>query len=275
MVRYDIPNSFLTEMPPPTGWEDENDEAATISEAVFPNIWEDTPWEDDPEFELEDLPTPPREEYFQENEEEEDDDRETYFLGLENLENEYPSLSPTTVLQQPRWDDEDEVSDEYWQNIVEQVGRIEEHYEAEQAMTNEVRGLSIHEETTSQEGNEPNEWLPYAGQNNEAAHMGTDSIMEQLETLDYPILRSMATNENVLASSSAISRYNPPQEPLMGQVNYPPGQIENRTIQVEAPAINGRFRPRGINHQPWALPSAQTNDGAILILPEDIDKVHR
>ncbi|KAG6488277.1 hypothetical protein ZIOFF_057036 [Zingiber officinale] len=202
----------------------EDDEAATskvaISEAVFPNIWENTPWEDDPEFDLEDLPTPPREEYFQENEEEEDDDKEAYFLGLENLENEYPSLSPTTVLQQPRWDDEDEVSDEYWQNVVEQVERIEEHYEAEQAMTNEVRRLSIQEETTSQEGNEPNEWLPYAGQNNEAAHMGTDSIMEQLETLDYPILRSMveqATNENVLASSSAISRYNPPQEPLMGQ----------------------------------------------------------
>ncbi|KAG6476191.1 hypothetical protein ZIOFF_065427 [Zingiber officinale] len=256
MVRYDIPNSFLeTEIPPPTGWED--DEA--ITEAVFPNIWEDTPWEDDPEFELEDLPTPPREEYFQENEEEED--REAYFLGLENLENEYPSLSPTTVLQQPRWDDENEASNEYWQNTVEQVERIEEQYEAEQAMTNEIRRFSIQDETTSQEGNEPNEWLPYAGQSNEAAHMGTVSVMEQLESLDYPILRSMveqATNENVLASSSAISRYNPPQ----GQINYPPAQIENRTIQVETPAINGRFKPRGINHQPWALPSAQANDGA-------------
>ncbi|KAG6510937.1 hypothetical protein ZIOFF_028984 [Zingiber officinale] len=192
MVRYDIPNSFFeTEMPPPTGWED--NEATIpkviISEAVFPNIWEDTPWEDDPEFELEDLPTPPREEYFQENEED-DDDREAYFLGLENLENEYPSLSPTTFLQQPQWDDEDGASDEYWQNVVEQVERIKEHYEAEQAMNNEVRRLSIHDETTSQEGNEPNDWLPYAGQSNEAAHMGTDSIMEQLETLDYPILRS-------------------------------------------------------------------------------------
>ncbi|KAG6489854.1 hypothetical protein ZIOFF_051135 [Zingiber officinale] len=79
-----------------------------------------------------------------------------------------------------------------------------------------------------------------------------------------------ATNENVLASSSAISRYNPPQEPLMGQVNYPPAQISNRIDQVEAPVINGKFKPRGFNHQPWTLPSAQTNDGAILVLPEDI-----
>ncbi|KAG6476473.1 hypothetical protein ZIOFF_065715 [Zingiber officinale] len=223
MVRYDIPSTFFeTEIPPPTGWGDE-----VTSEVVFPSIWEDTPWEEDPELEISELPD---EEYLSENE---DDEREAYFLGLENLENDYPSLSPESVLQ-PQWDDKDEEAEEYWQNIVEQVERIED----EHAMTNELNRLSIHEETTSQEGNESNEWLQYAGQNNEAAHVGTDSIMEQLETMDYPILRSMveqAANENVLASSSAISRYNPPQEPLMGQVNYPPVQVENRTFQVEAP----------------------------------------
>ncbi|KAG6474331.1 hypothetical protein ZIOFF_068257 [Zingiber officinale] len=122
----------FADIPQPTGWGDEE-----TSEVVFPSIWEDTPWEEDPELEI---PTFPEEEYLFENE---NDEREAYFLGLENLENDYPSLSPESVLQ-PQWDDEDEEAEEYC--MVEQVA-----------------------------------------------------------------------NENVLASSSAISRYNPPQEPLMGQ----------------------------------------------------------
>ncbi|XP_042468102.1 uncharacterized protein LOC122051185 isoform X1 [Zingiber officinale] len=82
---------------------------------------------------------------------------------------------------------------------------------------------------------------------------------------------NQSTKENALSSTSAISRYNPPQEPLMGQVNYPPAQVNARVEPIEAlVVINGRFKPRGYNHQPWTLPSAQTNDGAILILPDDI-----
>ncbi|KAG6474551.1 hypothetical protein ZIOFF_068489 [Zingiber officinale] len=256
------------------GQPDTNPRLGTLGESSG-SIWEDTLWEDDPYFDLEDLPVPPEEEDL----EEDDEEREAYFLGLENLENDYPITSPTSVLQEEhpntQWDDNDEEADTYWQNIVEQVEQVEGQWAEEQNTVNGIQDLSIQEDTTSQEGNEPNDWLPYAGHNNEAAHMGSDSILEQLESMEYPILRSMveqATNENVLASSSAISRYNPPQEPLMGQVNYPPAQISSRIDQVEAPVINGKFKPRGFNHQPWTLPSAQTNDGAILVLPEDIDQ---
>ncbi|KAG6510099.1 hypothetical protein ZIOFF_028107 [Zingiber officinale] len=230
---------------------------------------EDTPWEDDPYFEIEDLPL--AEEPYPDEEEEE---REAYFLGLEDLENDYPTISPTSVLLRENqalpihWDNSDDESSNYRQQIVEQ------QWSATQNITEGVNKLTVQDDTTSVEGTEPNEWLPYTNYTDEAAHMRTDSLMEQLEALDYPILRSMmnqATNGNALSSTSAISKYNPPQESLMGQVNYPPAQINTRVEPVEAPAIvNGRFKPRGFNHQPWTLPSAQTNDGALLIIPEDI-----
>ncbi|KAG6521863.1 hypothetical protein ZIOFF_018996 [Zingiber officinale] len=187
------------------------------------SIWEDTPWEDDPYFNLEDLPVPPEEEYLEEDEEE----RETYFLGLENLENDYPITSPTSVLQEEhpttQWDDSDEEADVYWQNVVELVQQAEEQRPEVQNTVNGIQELSIQDDTTSHEGNEPNDWLPYAAHNDEASHMGSNSLLEQLESMEYPILRSIveqATNENILASSSAISRYNPPQEPLMGQKTW-------------------------------------------------------
>ncbi|XP_074576876.1 uncharacterized protein LOC141833356 [Curcuma longa] len=55
----------------------------------------------------------------------------------------------------------------------------------------------------------------------------------------------------------------------MGQINYPPAQVRTEAREPTT-MFSGRFKARGYNHQPWTLPSAQTNDGAILILPEDI-----
>ncbi|KAG6492226.1 hypothetical protein ZIOFF_047177 [Zingiber officinale] len=248
------PQPFIPATRPSRGDEDNTDD-----EAVFPSIWEDTPWEEDPDLDPNDLAPA--------NEDEED--LESYFLGLSNLETDYPVIFPNSVLpddnQQlpPYWDNSDTESEEYWQQVVEEVEQVEEH-----------------------EG-EPNDWLPYVNQDQgssqniqsteEAAHVGTDSLLtEQLERMDYPILRSMmqqATTEKALSSTSAISRYNPPHEPLMGQVNYPPAQVNARTKPKESTTIlNGKFRPRGYNHQPWTLPSAQTNDEAILILPKDIEQ---
>ncbi|KAG6510098.1 hypothetical protein ZIOFF_028106 [Zingiber officinale] len=275
-VNYTAPpiQPFIPATKPSWGDEDEDEDKYTDNEAVFPSIWEDTPWEDDPYFEIEDLPIA-QEPYPDEEEEE----REAYFLGLEDLENDYSTISPTSVLLGENqalpihWDNSDDESSNYWQGIVEQ------QWSATQNITEGVNELTVQDDTTSVEGTEPNEWLPYTNYTDEAAHMGTDSLMEQLEALDYPILRSMmnqATNGNALSSTSAISKYNPPQEPLMGQVNYPPAQINTRVEPVEAPAIvNGRFKPRGFNHQPWTLPSAQTNDGALLIIPEDIGNTLR
>lgn len=130
------------------------------------------------------------------------------------------------------------------------------------------------EDTSAPDEEEPNTWLPYVSQ--ESVHVTTDSqILEQLAGMEYPIFTSLAqkatTVEKALSSTSAISRYDPPTKPLMGQINYPPAQA-NPVPVAETPnqGYSGRFRERELNHQPWTLPSAQQTMGAILVLPEDI-----
>ncbi|KAG6484612.1 hypothetical protein ZIOFF_053133 [Zingiber officinale] len=154
------------ELPPPPGWGDEE------NEAVFPSIWEDTPWEEDPFLELEDLPAEPS--YDQEEEEE----REAYFLGLEDLENDYPSLSLNSVLQDennqqlpPYWDNNDPGAEEYWQQVVEQVEQLEEQIANTEKITEGIQELAIQEVESSSSVNkeEPNEWLKHM---EEAAHVG-------------------------------------------------------------------------------------------------------
>ncbi|KAG6520018.1 hypothetical protein ZIOFF_017047 [Zingiber officinale] len=85
---------FVPPTKPSWGDESENEDGDDDDkEIVLPSIWEDTPWEEDPYFEPEDLPE--GEEYYSEEE-----DREAYFLGLEDLDNDYPTISPTSVLQE-------------------------------------------------------------------------------------------------------------------------------------------------------------------------------
>ncbi|KAG6468446.1 hypothetical protein ZIOFF_073131 [Zingiber officinale] len=95
LVRYDIPSNFFeTEIPPPTGWDDEE-----VSEIVCPSIWEDTPWEDDPEFDPNDLAEESSDiNGLNGNQEEEDPDPESYYLGLQNQEMDYPSFTPSTCM---------------------------------------------------------------------------------------------------------------------------------------------------------------------------------
>ncbi|KAG6530124.1 hypothetical protein ZIOFF_012346 [Zingiber officinale] len=267
-VNYAAPPSAPFIPPSRPMWDDDDDKPSTeteiVAEAAFPSIWEDTPWEEDPYLDI----------YgFDEETHITDDDEEdlsAYFLGLENLENEYP-ISPNTVLpneQQVNWEDSDSESEQYWQNTVEQVEQIEEQYFTAQT-TEQMEELSLTESSSVNEDKTGEQDVT-----NEIAHAGIEApLLEQLEGLEYPILRSMmnqALNENAFSSTSAISRYNPPPEPLMGQINYPPAQVNERTPQHPETAISGKFKPRGYNHQSWTLPSAQTNDGAILILPEDI-----
>ncbi|XP_042458354.1 uncharacterized protein LOC122042358 isoform X3 [Zingiber officinale] len=271
--------------------DDDNDDRSTdaaktkvITEVVLPSIWEDTPWEEDPYLDIygfddEENYTPFEHESHITEGDYEDEDLSVHFLGLENLDNDYP-ISPNTVLpneqQQVSWDDSDSELENYWQNIVEQVEHMEDQYFVTQA-TRRMGELSIQE--TSSTENEGDSHTEQQDVTNEIAHAGIEApLIEQLEGLEYPILRSMmnqAVNENAFSSTSAISRYDPPPEPLMGQINYPPAQVNVRVTQQPETTINGKFRPRGYNHQPWTLPSAQTNDGAILILPEDIGSIMR
>ncbi|KAG6489103.1 hypothetical protein ZIOFF_050361 [Zingiber officinale] len=178
------PQPFIPATRPSWGDEDNTDD-----EAIFPSIWEDTPWEEDPN----DLAPA--------NEDEED--LESYFLGLSNLETDYPVISSNSVLPDDNqqlplyWDNSDTESEEYLQ-VVEEV---EEQFYATQTnnLTEKMNKLSVQEETSSTEG-EPNDSYHNQDQGSsqniqsteEAAHVGTDSLLtEQLERMDYPILRSM------------------------------------------------------------------------------------
>ncbi|KAG6499370.1 hypothetical protein ZIOFF_039136 [Zingiber officinale] len=266
--RYDFYVNYAAPPPapfiPPTRptWDDDDDEHSTdaaeaevISEAVFPSIWEDTPWEEDPYLDIygfddeENSSQNMNESHIVEEdyEDEEEEDLSVHFLGLENLENDYP-ISTNTVLpdeqHQVNWDDSSSESENYWQNVVEQVEHMEEQYFATQA-TERMDELSIQEiSSTEDEGNSHTEQQDVT---NEIAHAGIEApLIEQLEGLEYPILRSMmnqAINENAFSSTSVISRYNPPPEPLMGQINYPPAQVNVRTAQQPETAINGKFKP--------------------------------
>ncbi|KAG6524082.1 hypothetical protein ZIOFF_013972 [Zingiber officinale] len=132
------------------GDENEDEDQHTDNEAVFPSIWEDTPWEDDPYFEIEDLPVA-EEPYTDEAEEE----REAYFLGLKDLENDYPTISSISVLLGENqalpihWDNSDDESNNYWQQIVEQA---EQQWSVTQNLTEGVNELTIQDDTTSVEG---------------------------------------------------------------------------------------------------------------------------
>ncbi|KAG6484146.1 hypothetical protein ZIOFF_060941 [Zingiber officinale] len=193
---------------PPTRsmWDDDDDqstdaaETKVITEVVLPSIWEDTPWEEDPyldiygfEEEENHIPNEHESHITEEDYEEDEEDLSVHFLGLENLDIDYP-ISPNTVLL-----------DEQQQNIVEQVEHMEDQYFEAQA-TRRMGELSI-QESSSTENEDDTEQQDVT---NEIAHAGIEvPLMEQLEGLEYPILRSMmnqAVNENAFSSTSAISR---------------------------------------------------------------------
>ncbi|AAN75640.1 polyprotein [Taro bacilliform virus] len=94
------------------------------------------------------------------------------------------------------------------------------------------------------------------------------TLEEQFNDLDYPTLISM---EKQLVQSSVTSAYNPPTEPLMGQVVYPPASAPRP--QAETSSTSERFK--NFRAKPYStptifLPPAYNQQGAILVLPDDI-----
>ncbi|KAG6513766.1 hypothetical protein ZIOFF_024103 [Zingiber officinale] len=125
-------------------------------------------------------------------------------------------------------------------------------------LTTDIANLNIQQNTEAAEGQE-------------AAHVHTEQIVEQLE---YPIFRKLVqslSKEKAFTSTSdsAISNYRQPNEPLMGQINYPPAQGTTPQFIDNGP-YKGKFKGKALDHQAWTLPSAQQTTGAMLVLPEDI-----
>ncbi|KAG6524305.1 hypothetical protein ZIOFF_014211 [Zingiber officinale] len=101
------------------------------------------------------------------------------------------------------------------------------------------------------------------------------TLDDELE-LDYPVQKP--TIESLLASTSAISQYNPPPDSIMGPPQYAP-----TTIKREEPNVYNDPNYYGArigklqkiyNHENWVLPSAQQQTGAMLVLPANIGLYH-
>ncbi|KAL9262527.1 Polyprotein P3-like protein [Drosera capensis] len=98
--------------------------------------------------------------------------------------------------------------------------------------------------------------------------------------MEYPKLRSFLTAPDPIRtqalSSSSVVNYTPAPEPVMGPVNYPPTRVLSQQQPPAQPTYIGRM-PQGFpggpdrfHNEQWNLPTTQTTQGAMLILPENI-----
>ncbi|KAJ3705004.1 hypothetical protein LUZ61_008709 [Rhynchospora tenuis] len=95
-----------------------------------------------------------------------------------------------------------------------------------------------------------------------------------VEDMEYPLLKQLIQKESVFSTAeSALTRM--PSEPIMGPAMYPPASSSRQPTGLQVPEIRARLNNiRGgyanqMNER-YNLPSAQANQGAILVLPEDI-----
>nr|UUL70693.1 polyprotein [Taro bacilliform virus]WIF19196.1 polyprotein [Taro bacilliform virus] len=93
------------------------------------------------------------------------------------------------------------------------------------------------------------------------------NLEDQLGELDYPTLISM---EKQLVQSSVTSAYNPPTEPFMGQISYPPAAEARPQAETSSSERFKNFRAKPYSTPNIFLPPAYNQQGAILILPDDI-----
>ncbi|KAG6472962.1 hypothetical protein ZIOFF_070442 [Zingiber officinale] len=231
----------------------------------------------------------------------EEDEPESYFLGLQEQEMDYPAQAPQD--QEIQWGSTDKESEAYWQQVVQHVEQIE----AQLPLANDWYNPTLSQDTIIEEfldripqgmpegtwyeiydntkTNEVNNAIQLSNDitnisiyheeeiqdEQEVAHVNT----EQLQQLEYSIFRRLAqslSKEKALASTSesAISNYKQPNEPLVGQINYPPTQGTTPQFNDNGP-YKGKFKGKVMEHNTWTLPSAQQNTEVMLVLPEDID----
>ncbi|KAJ3706170.1 hypothetical protein LUZ61_009875 [Rhynchospora tenuis] len=95
-----------------------------------------------------------------------------------------------------------------------------------------------------------------------------------LEDMEYPLLKQLVQKESIFSTAeSSLTRI--PPEPIMGPAMYPPASSSRQPTGLQVPEIRARLNNiRGgyanqMNER-YNLPSARANQGAILVLPEDI-----
>ena len=103
-------------------------------------------------------------------------------------------------------------------------------------------------------------------------------IIATFQELEYPTTKPKVEKHIGAASTSqqaesSISQYQPPPNVAMGPPDFPPA---SRTATQPIPTWEGYTRGRypkfkgGFNNKRWQLPSAQSNEGAMFIMPEQL-----
>ncbi|KAK6924282.1 Zinc finger, CCHC-type [Dillenia turbinata] len=87
---------------------------------------------------------------------------------------------------------------------------------------------------------------------------------------------TLLPNDGAQSSQSAVSQYRPPPDTMMGPPVYPPAQATVPPFPTyDMPSTsykpNTRFKQANYYNM-WNLPSAQTNSGAIFVIPQDLSK---
>nr|ABI47986.1 ORF3 protein [Dioscorea bacilliform virus] len=90
---------------------------------------------------------------------------------------------------------------------------------------------------------------------------------------DYPQLRQL--EDCVIAASSAVSNYTPPEDTTMNPPTYPPARIDQAGPSYSGPSYSvpsgTRFKPMNYSAN-LQLPSAQQTTGAMFYMPLELDK---
>lgn len=109
------------------------------------------------------------------------------------------------------------------------------------------------------------------GKEAEAKNESAFTLAEELSAMEYPKLDKLKEKAQEGAYSSVTSNYRPPPQPMMGPVNFPPSTIPKP--DEPGPSNWSPSHTRFTRRHPtnmWNLPEAQQNQGAMLVLPDDI-----
>nr|ATZ69490.1 ORF3 polyprotein [Cacao swollen shoot Ghana Q virus] len=185
---------------------------------------------------------------------------------------------------------------EKWGPLGEDGGRFQywvryDSIRDEQPETNQIVATGWGSESEDDNDDDSNTQIPQEESSDEEAQWWELCDMhisnEQMEIVaagaeedgwnDYPILRKMKeelaeeSNTKVVAMESTVTGpYRPPMDIAVTPEGYPPAKEKSADIPLfEGYSQRGRFK-RDTGNENWQLPSAQTQQGAMLIIPHNL-----
>ncbi|KAJ4795173.1 polyprotein [Rhynchospora pubera] len=291
---------YTTTTPEQEAIRGENDEEELEQEFInLLTLDDDWPYEDDPEFP--EIYSDPEE--FSENDETEQDDGPLlgkWFLAILKAEQTEPTVEMMEPINPYQWfaieqlDNEDELVQMTFAefNWLETVDAESEWFEEQALMMTCQWDESDEDEILSTvqflsqlgaPANQDEDLLSLlakgGGEDVSSPNSKTkwdEDLFEtiyMIEEMEYPQFKNLKKKVETVLSTAESSLTRIPPEPIMGPAMYPPGSRQPQNLQI--PEIKARLDnirggyARQMNER-FNLPTAQANQGAILVSPEDI-----